>query len=62
MERRITGFHTDEEEHWVAELDCGHTVHVRHDPPWQNRQWVLTQAGRDGMLGVVLDCKKCTPS
>jgi len=62
MQRRITGFHTDEEEHWVAELECGHTVHVRHDPPWQNRPWVLTQAGRDGMLGVVLDCKKCTPS
>lgn len=62
MERRITGFHTDEEGHWVAELDCGHTVHVRHDPPWQNRPWVLTQAGRDSMLGVVLDCKKCTPS
>ncbi len=62
MERRITGFHTDEEGHWVAELDCGHTVHMRHDPPWQNRPWVLTQGGRDAMLGVVLDCKKCTLS
>ena len=62
MQRRITGFHTDEEGHWVAELDCGHTVHMRHDPPWQNRPWVLTQAGRDGMVGVLLDCKKCTPS
>jgi len=62
VQRRITGFHTDEEGHWVAELDCGHTVHMRHEPPWQNRPWVLTQAGRDGMLGVVLDCKKCTPS
>jgi len=62
VQRRITGFHTDEEGHWVAELDCGHTVHMRHEPPWQNRPWVLTEAGRDGMLGVVLDCKKCTPS
>ena len=62
MQRRITGFHTDEEGHWVAELDCGHTVHVRHDPPWQNRPWVLTNDGRNEMLGVVLDCKKCTPS
>ena len=62
MQRRITGFHTDEEGHWVAELDCGHTVHMRHEPPWQNRPWVLTKAGRDGMLGVVLDCKKCGPS
>ena len=62
MQRRITGFHTDEEGHWVAELDCGHTVHVRHDPPWQNRSWVLTNDGRNEMLGVVLDCKKCAPS
>lgn len=62
MQRRITGFHTDEEGHWVAELDCGHTVHMRHDPPWQNRPWVVTKSGRDGMLGVVLDCNKCAPS
>ena len=62
MERRIVGFHTDEEGHWVAELDCGHTVHMRHEPPWQNRPWVVTKAGRDGMLGVVLDCKQCVPS
>ena len=62
MQRRIIGFHTDEEGHWVAELDCGHTVHMRHEPPWQNRPWVLTKAGRDEMLGVVLDCKKCAPS
>ena len=62
MHQRIIGFRTDDEGHWVAELDCGHTVHVRHDPPWQNRPWVLTTAGRDGMLGVVLDCKKCAPS
>lgn len=62
MQRRIIGFHTDEERHWVADLECGHTVHVRHDPPWQNRPWVLTQAGRAGMLGVVLDCKQCAHS
>ena len=62
MQRRISGFHTDDEGHWVAELDCGHTVHMRHEPPWQNRSWVLTEAGRDGMLGAVLDCKKCAPS
>lgn len=62
MQRRITGFHTDEEGHWVAELDCGHTVHMRHDPPWQNRPWVVTKSGRDGMLGVMLDCKQCAPS
>ena len=57
--RRIIGFHTDEEQQWVADLDCGHTVHMRHDPPWQNRPWVLTEAGRARMVGVTLDCTKC---
>ena len=61
VQRRVIGFHTDEEGHWVAELDCGHTVHMRHDPPWQNRPWVLTKAGRDEMLEAVLDCNKCAP-
>jgi Protein of unknown function (DUF3565) len=59
VERRIIGFHSDEEQQWVAELDCGHTVHMRHDPPWQNRPWVLTVAGRARMVGATLDCTKC---
>jgi hypothetical protein len=59
LERRIIGFHTDEEQQWVADLDCGHTVHMRHDPPWQNRPWVLTEAGRARMVGGTLDCTKC---
>ena len=40
----LAGFHQDEEEHWVAELECGHGQHVRHDPPWQVRTWVTTEA------------------
>lgn len=59
MQRAITGFHRDEESHWVAELECGHFQHVRHDPPWQNRPWVITEHGRTRMLGERLDCKKC---
>ncbi len=59
MERAITGFHQDEENHWVAELECGHTRHVRHDPPWQNRPWVLTEEGRAKFLGQKLGCVKC---
>lgn len=59
MERRITGFHTDDEGHWVAELDCGHNQHVRHDPPWQNRPWVVAPEGRASHLGAVLACRKC---
>jgi len=58
--RRITGFRTDDEGHWVAELECGHGQHVRHDPPWQVRPWVLTPEGRAGMLGTTLACRRCT--
>ncbi|MGB0848241.1 MAG: DUF3565 domain-containing protein [Thiolinea sp.] len=59
MEQKITGYHTDEENDWVAELACGHFQHVRHNPPWTNRPWVITQAGRNQMLGHILKCKKC---
>lgn len=59
MEQRIVGYHLDEEHHWVAELECGHFQHVRHDPPWQNRPWVATAAGREAMLGHRLACRKC---
>lgn len=59
MNRAIAGFHQDDEGHWVAELECGHTQHVRHNPPWINRPWVLTEEGRQQMLGRRLQCKKC---
>lgn len=59
MQQAIVGFHIDEENHWVADLACGHTQHVRHDPPWQNRPWVLTGQGRKEKLEVMLECKKC---
>jgi len=59
MKQKITGFHQDDERHWVAELACGHTQHVRHDPSWQNRSWVETAEGRTSRLGQTLDCKKC---
>jgi hypothetical protein len=59
MKQPITGFHQDEELHWVADLVCGHTQHVRHDPPWQSRPWVVTAEGRASKLGQLLDCRKC---
>ncbi len=59
MQRAITGFHQDDEAHWVAELGCGHFQHVRHDPPWVNRPWVTTAEGRKAALGRLLECKKC---
>ncbi|MEO6445815.1 MAG: DUF3565 domain-containing protein [Gemmatimonadaceae bacterium] len=59
IERRISGFHQDEDADWVAELECGHTQHVRHDPPWQVREWVITAAGRRGRIGTMLSCVLC---
>lgn len=57
--RRIVGYHQDVESHWVAELECGHGQHVRHDPPWQVREWVLSESGRRGHLGTELGCVLC---
>lgn len=59
MLKKITSFHLDDENHWVADLECGHTQHVRHDPPWQNRYWTQTAEGRTRMLGEYLNCKHC---
>ncbi|MBL1273318.1 MAG: DUF3565 domain-containing protein [Oceanospirillales bacterium] len=59
MKQPITGYHKDEEDHWVARLACGHNQHVRHTPPWVNRPWVITEEGRRSMLGFELACRKC---
>lgn len=59
MNRRITGFHRDEEGDWVAELECGHGQHVRHNPPWTARPWTMTSEGRASMLGHTLNCRLC---
>lgn len=59
MKQPITGYHTDSDDHWVAQLRCGHNQHVRHDPPWTVREWVTTAEGREQMLGYQLDCLKC---
>lgn len=59
MQRLIVGFHQDEKAHWVADLECGHTRHVRHDPPWQNRPWVTSAEGRERFLGTSLNCVLC---
>jgi hypothetical protein len=58
-ERRIVNFRRDDEDDWIAELECGHTQHVRHTPPWQERAWVLTAAGRNRHLGTRLPCRRC---
>lgn len=57
--RPIVGYFLDEDSQWVANLSCGHTQHVRHDPPWQNRPWTQTDEGRESMLGHRLPCRLC---
>jgi tellurite methyltransferase len=55
----IRSFREDEEGHWVAELSCGHTQHVRHRPPMEERPWVTTEEGRAQKLGASLPCLYC---
>ena len=59
MKQPIVSFHQDELEHWVADLACGHTRHVRHQPHWQNRQWAVSEQGRSERTGFELDCVEC---
>jgi hypothetical protein len=57
--RRIAGFHRDDDGFWVADLECRHTHHMRHDPPWRERAWVLTPEGRASHIGTPLPCPSC---
>ena len=59
MKQKIKAFHLDEENHWVADLECGHAQHTRHDPPWMEREWVTTKEGRQSRLGTELNCVRC---
>ncbi|MDG1753131.1 MAG: DUF3565 domain-containing protein [Thalassotalea sp.] len=59
MNQAIVGYHLDENDDWVAELACDHYQHVRHQPPFINRPWVILEKGRNAMLGHQLSCKKC---
>jgi hypothetical protein len=59
VKQAIVGFHQDENNDWVARLECGHNQHVRHDPPWQNRPWVIKSETRQQHLGEKLECVKC---
>lgn len=55
MQQAIIDFHLDEEDHWVADLVCGHAQHVRHNSPWQNRPWVITEKGRKEKIEDVVE-------
>ena len=57
--RKIVDFHLDENLNWVAELECGHQQHVRHNPPFTHSHWVTTPQGRLEHLGHELNCRMC---
>jgi tellurite resistance-related uncharacterized protein len=59
MIRVIEGFHPDEDGEWVAELSCLHGQHVRHQPPIRDRPWVTTAEGREGRIGMSIECLLC---
>ena len=55
----MVGFHCDDEGDWVATLECGHTQHVRHRPPFQMRPWALDAEERRARVGAPLACPLC---
>lgn len=59
MHRKIVGFHQDQVGDWVADLECGHTRHVRHNPPLAHREWVLSAEERQRFIGTPLNCSIC---
>lgn len=59
MLRRIIGFRQDDRGDWIADLSCLHSQHVRHQPPFQDRAWVLTESGRRQGVGTELACPLC---
>jgi len=59
VQQKIVGYHQDEEGDWVAELACHHGQHVRHNPPFINRPWVISAEGREQKLGAILNCRRC---
>lgn len=59
MNRKITQFHDDSAGDCYALLDCLHTRHFRHNPPFDDRPWTLSEDGRAGMIGETTECVRC---
>ncbi|MBM3657941.1 MAG: DUF3565 domain-containing protein [Actinobacteria bacterium] len=59
MIREIVGFRQDEAGDWIADLACLHRQHIRHQPPFSERPWVLDPAARAARIGTGWDCPLC---
>lgn len=55
----VTGFTQDDNLDWVMLLSCGHRQHVRHQPPFINRPWAVSEEGRRQHLDMVVTCTQC---
>ncbi|MBX8502282.1 DUF3565 domain-containing protein [Pseudomonas cichorii] len=58
----VIDFRQDEDDHWIVVLSCGHTQHLRHQPPWQSRAWVLDPQQRQQKIGQGFRCGWCAKS
>lgn len=59
MERTIVRFEVDDQGDPYAVMSCGHTRHVRHEPPLIERPWVTSEQGRAAFVGHTLHCAFC---
>ena len=59
MIRTIVGFRQDDAGDWIAELACLHRQHIRHQPPFLERPWVMDASERAARIGSDWDCPLC---
>jgi len=59
MKRAIVGFHKDRFQEWVAELECGHELQMKHNPPYMECRWIGTGKGRQEHIGDTVECVDC---
>ena len=59
MDRTIVEFRQDDGGTWIADLECGHSQHIRHQPPFKLAPWVLEDEGRASRIGQPLECRLC---
>jgi tellurite resistance-related uncharacterized protein len=59
VKQTIVNFHLDRFQEWVADLDCGHVVTMRHNPPYQECKWIGTAKGRQAHIGDIQECVNC---
>jgi hypothetical protein len=57
--RKIVGFHQDEHDDWVAELECGHNQPSATIRPGPTAPGFVTPQGRLDHIGYELTCPKC---